>query len=342
MSWKPIVTAAVALVVALSIVVFAAMTERGVHNEYNRTVGLDMLERVIWLAGGVDQIAACRCIATKEIRLEQNNGLGTVASLYDRGRPGPRPGAILIHGNTWMGRNLATYRVLASRLAERGWIVLTYDQLGFGESDDPFSLGPAGVREAWDRAQMAEAALEYLLENTAVDRTDVTIIGHSGGSITALKIGLTAKEIGRIVLIAPPRRIARDNEVDQRREYFRRRFRETRRFVYGKPVPAWFSSDMTEKGGPWYLDDYVGPITAPGHKPVMFVVGQREKERHKESLEQIYETLAHPKRFVRLHNSDHYGNVAQSLGWVLYDTAVMAQLVGEIEAWRESRGLDRR
>jgi pimeloyl-ACP methyl ester carboxylesterase len=242
---------------------------------------------------------------------------------------------VLVHGNTALGQKFAMYKVLASKLAEFGYVVLTYDQLGFGLSDNPFILGPSGAFEAYDRIQMANAAVQHLIGIEHVDKSNLTIIGHSGGAITALKAGLIMNEIRNIILIGPPRRIRERSKMAHHKAYHSERFRRTHRFVYGTPIPEWFTQDMTYKAGPWALEDYAEPFLMRGHKPLMLIDGEREKDKNKMYLERFYSALAEPKKFVRLRRSDHYCNTAQSRGLVFYDKGVMNELVDHIINWIE-------
>jgi pimeloyl-ACP methyl ester carboxylesterase len=150
-------------------------------------------------------IGVCRCRPHQNFRLRLPEGFETAASIYDRGDPSPRPGIVFLHGNTWLGRNLSTYRLLASLLADEGFIVLTFDELGFGESDDPFGRGPEAVAAAYNRAAAASTAIDYLIQNTSVDRRRISVFGHSAGVDFAIATGLIRQDIASIVImVAPP------------------------------------------------------------------------------------------------------------------------------------------
>ncbi len=70
------------------------------------------------------------------------------------------------------------YQLLAGNLAQRGYLVLTIDFAGFGESEDPFRReGEA----SFDFAGDVYAALHYMETLRNLDLSQISIIGHSMG-----------------------------------------------------------------------------------------------------------------------------------------------------------------
>ncbi len=268
-------------------------------------------------------------------------GFETRVSIYDRGGAGQRPGLVLLHGNTWLGRNLSTYRLLASRLAEEGYIVLTFDYVGKGQSDDPFGLGPSGVLAAFDFPAQTTAAIDYLVKNTPVDLKDISIFGHSGGTEMAEFVGLTSEMISRVVLMVSPPPPPPDptqeatSEPEEPPVAWGNRFGNTYRFVYRKSVPDWFQWRMTGVDDrDW---DRIEELKRTlGHKPLLVVLGERDAPRGHDKVRRRFGEWAEPKKLVVIEGSDHYANSGQALGLVFYDRAVARQLVGEVVSWLES------
>ena len=161
----------------------------------------------------------------------------------------------------------------------------------------------------------------------------MSVIGHSRGARTALKIGSKINEIKKIILLGPPRRVRERSKNRKDVKYFSERFRKTHQFVYGEPIPDWFTHQWETKAGPRALEDYMEPFLKEGHKPLMLVDGELEDKRDKMYLEELYSSIKEPKRFVRLSKSDHYHNTAQTLGIILYDKEVITQLTNEIVFW---------
>jgi acetyl esterase/lipase len=213
------------------------MRERGANFEYDKTVGPKRVLHMVVKQPGILRVGVCRCAPDKDVRLQLHEGFGTAVSIYDRGGLGPRSGIIFIHGNTWLARNLSTYRFLASLLADKGFIVLTFDHAGFGEFDDPFGRGPAAVAAAYNWMEAANVAVDYLIKNTPVDPRRISIFGHSGGVDLAIAFGLSSREIASIVImIALPGGSGTPGTQqykEDRSKYFSRRFEDTYRFIYG-------------------------------------------------------------------------------------------------------------
>jgi pimeloyl-ACP methyl ester carboxylesterase len=326
-----------------AVVVIMGILERGVRDPYNRTVGPHRILAVTIVKAGLTNVSICHCSSDREVELRDEHGLTTAASIYGLGKSEQRPGIVLLHGNTALGRNQSTYKVLASKLADSGYVVLTLDLPGFGESDDPFALRRG---EAIDETKMVRAAIRYLTTTTNVDKENLSIIGHSRGRAAALKVAVNASDIRNIIIMG----VSSHWVTGKTDEGPDRRAQKTYQFVYGHPMPGWVTADIWNKHRVQAdIGDYAEYFGRQGHKPIMIIVGERERMRTTEMLlgkepseltdkayeylEQTYAALAKPKHFVVIRRSDHYFNSAQSLGLTVYDKSVMAQLISEITAW---------
>ncbi|MGH8568744.1 MAG: alpha/beta hydrolase, partial [Gammaproteobacteria bacterium] len=131
------------------------------HEPLARALGgpAERLRRLLGKTSAWD-LGACLCGAAQEVTVVRDDGLKLAASIYTEDAGERRPAIVLLHGNTHRGRRLALYKVLASRLAERGYVVLTLDRAGFGESEDPFTTTAPG--EPPDPSADVSAALTYL------------------------------------------------------------------------------------------------------------------------------------------------------------------------------------
>ncbi|MEM8932942.1 MAG: alpha/beta fold hydrolase [Acidobacteriota bacterium] len=323
-------------IVLVAIVALRTAVRTEPRDPYDRTIGKGRVETVIDRAG--TSTRACRCMPDRSVAIDYA-GFTTHGDLYgtDRLADGDRPKAsvLLIHGNTARGRRLATYRALASRLAARGAVVFAYDQLGFGDSDDPFGRGPEAARLAYDRTALAVAALARFGDETALDPERITVVGHSGGALPALRLALDHPDVGSAVLIGPPRRVEeRSNEpVDV--AYFAERFRATYRWVYERELPDWLLPEHLGAEGPYSLEEHLVWPTAPGlgeagHVPLLFVDGGREDADELAYMEAFLDRIAEPRSLLRQERSDHYLNTSESLGWVVYDAAVVDELADAI------------
>jgi pimeloyl-ACP methyl ester carboxylesterase len=330
--------------VAVTLVVVGSR-ERGAAFRYDATTGPYKARAQLSLRRPLD-IGICRCAPVKDVRLRLPEGFETVASLYDHGGPGRRPGIVFVHGNTWLGRNLSTYRLLASVLAENGFIVLTFDLLGSGESDDPYGRGPEAVAAASGFGAVT-AAIDYLIKNTLVEPDRIAIFGHSGGVEPAIAIGFARPEIaGIVVMVAPPpvrgetpgteesKTPGTEAYKKQRGEYFSQRFVETYRFIYGRELPDWYSwkltkmEDVTAK-----FQEADNVLKKPGHKPILLLLGEQDQPSGHAFVLNDFELWAEPKDIVRLRRANHYLNAGQSLGFVFYDRPVAQQVREDLVPW---------
>ena len=331
---------------------FLVREEWGYRDLHNRTIGPKKLRSVL-SRSSLEDLAFCRCAPDEEIVLTRADGLSTRASLYYGEGTDTRPGPAVVihHGNTVLGRALPTYRVLARHLADAGYSVLIYDRLGFGESDSPIRDNPAETVEAYDQRPMAQAAFDHLSGLGRVDPERISLVTHSAGMMSGVKLAQDRDGVRGIALIGPPRRVREEagegaasqgvegpseEEQAEREAYWLKRFNDSYRFVYGRPAPEWFDTAMTEKSGPWALEDYQAFFRDQGRTAVMLVDGERESAEDRAYLEGFFADLRDPKRFVRLKNSDHYHNTAQLLGIAVYDQAVMAQLTDALTDFFES------
>lgn len=306
--------------------VVLAKTERGVQDFFNPTIGLRKIHSNVLSTAALSDIRICDCEPQHMDHVVFEAGFETTFSIYDHDWPGPRPGVVLVHGNVWMGQNLSTYRLAAHFLAKKGFIVLTYDKVGFGKSDDPYGLGPDSVADAYDHVSQVEQAVDYLIENTDVDPNNITVLGHSGGVTETLVYGQQSDRVANVVVWVAPFAPTSEDEVKANLKYLGKKARATYEIVYGKRVPEWFKWELTglvndEKYDAW---EY---FRQPDHKPLILVLGENDNPAAHHDVYQIFDSLSEPKELVYVHRSDHYLNSAQSLHWVFYDRRMVDQLV---------------
>ena len=108
-----------------------------------------------------------------------DDGVGIATTLYLPDTPGPRPAVMLFHG---IGGNRQSIDAVASRFADHGYIALTSDFRGHGQSGGLFTaLGP---RELLDVARLRES---WLPTHAPVDGDKVGAWGISLGGGAALR-----------------------------------------------------------------------------------------------------------------------------------------------------------
>ncbi len=263
-------------------------------------------------------------IIADDIRFPSGN-LRIAGTLYT---PSPltglHPAVVISHGGTRRGRRLALYTVVARKLAERGYIVLTIDFRGFGDSGRPRRFDTTSDLDII-------AAVDYLAANQRVDPARISAIGHSFGAGVAVAASLRDRRIARAVSISPGRNTAK------------------RFFGPGAPDPNYPSRRMSRDMGvdppipralfDPHLKDYVAEaiLDYPIHPPVLLVDGQKESAADLAFLRDVAARMTEPKSYVTIPGADHYFGTRQdqdgSTLTTAYDARVMDQLVEALDTW---------
>lgn len=92
------------------------------------------------------------------------------------------------------------YYVLADHLSRNGFAVLRVDDRGAGKS----TAGDIANVTSEGLSKDMEAALDYLLTRSDIDKKRVALIGHSEGGIIAPMLGARRKEVAALILWAAP------------------------------------------------------------------------------------------------------------------------------------------
>jgi len=154
-------------------------------------------------------------IARRDLVIDLGEGLTTDAQLtFPAVGDGPFPGVLLIHGsgNTDMDQYLPPQlsgteegsRILfqiAEYLSERGFAVLRYNKRSVGLNGTILYSDVFYNMTVHDLIRDAGKALEVLMQQSEVDASDITIIGHSEGTAIAPRIAITNPSIRNIVLM---------------------------------------------------------------------------------------------------------------------------------------------
>ncbi len=279
------------------------------------------------------------CTADQDLCLIRQDGIRLAASVYRPGMEGLRPAVLLLHGSTEMGRQLALYRLLGRRLAQRGYVVLSPDFAGFGDSQDPFEADdPAAV----DADRDVCTALDWLRSREDVDQRRIFLLAHSGGSMFAMNAARRKTGLQALAVIGPPRNVIQRLSGRDQVEYFFQRTRDQWRHLHQRDFPAWYTLEH------WYAEvmaagaatTLLGDITrhlpffsGPDHPPLLLIDGSREWEADLHYLDIYAQVMSEPKGHLRLVNGDHFANTFNWFGLVLYDAKVMAQLLDGIDGW---------
>jgi len=113
------------------------------------------------------------------------------------GMPHTLPGVVILQGSGANGRN--EYRFFADRFARAGFVVMTFDKRGHGESE-----GDYGAATYEDLARDAAAALARLREEPQVVRSRVGLWGLSQGALLAPMVAARAESLAFVVAVSAP------------------------------------------------------------------------------------------------------------------------------------------
>lgn len=246
--------------------------------------------------------------ATSSARLQAASNPGGDTDLtisFDVWQPSvlPAPTALLLHGSSPRGRQLGLNLMMAERLREHGWIVLTPDARGFGDSDKPLDVDdPLQWRSHEDIMRL----LDYAKHHPHGDGT-VVAIGHSLGASHLVETLSFAPEFDAVVLIGPS--TARYD--DSATLWKRLRFSADRRL--GRAVSADIlqvrnaREDLIRNAEAWVAGDRLYTM--------LLMNGSREDGRATEAPRHVADILGHTASHVMVETSHHYCGVYQ-LPWI--------------------------
>ncbi len=267
-------------------------------------------------------------VQTTEVEFLSGN-LQLRGSLYTPTKSfGLYPAIVICHGGTKLGRRLALFTVMARTLAERGYVVLTFDFRGFGESEDPRKFE---TFSDLDFVQDVSSALNYLSRVKQVDPSKLYIIGHSFGAGVGVMAGIRDIRIKKVVSISPGR--------GTRERFFGENASEPDypniRMSYDMKIHPPIPKDIFNP----HLKDYVAEaiLNFPVHPPVLLIDGGQESKEDLAFLRDVYEQMSEPKDYVTIQSADHYfgtdRNQDGSSENIPYDKSVMTELVDVIDHW---------
>lgn len=132
------------------------------------------------------------------LTLSTSDGFELAATLYKPLRPSP-PALILVH---MLGSKRAAWDYLARRAQQLGFMALTFDMRGHGESAAKGSYKNFTTQDWAGVLNDIDAAKKSLLENGA-DPQDIMLVGASIGANLALAYAVDHNDIPAVVMVSP-------------------------------------------------------------------------------------------------------------------------------------------
>ncbi len=124
-----------------------------------------------------------------------SGNLSLAGTLILPGGPRRHPAVFLFHGSGRQGRDLSTARWFA----ERGFVALTYDKRGVGESTGDFRTGPF-----MDLCDDGLAAVQYLKSRREVDPRHIGVWGLSQGGWLGPLAASRSADISFVIAVSGP------------------------------------------------------------------------------------------------------------------------------------------
>ena len=154
-------------------------------------------------------------ISRRDLVIDLGDGLTTDAQLtFPSVGKGPFPSVLLIHGSgsidmdeyipalvTSTGKPSRPFLQIAEYLSERGFAVLRYNKRGVGLNSTLLNQEVYMNSMFEILKQDAETALDLLMEQSEVDPNDITLIGHSEGTMIVPRIAAGNSKVKKIVLL---------------------------------------------------------------------------------------------------------------------------------------------
>src|SRR5579872_3211977 len=161
-------------------------------------------------------LASAQAPSPKDVDLAAPDGTKLRATFFAAGKPGP--GVLLLH---MCNTTRKSWEPVAAALSKQGINALTIDNRGFGESGGPrFDLTKPEVfkelNEHWPGD--FDAAFDFLISQTGVDKTRIAAGGGSCGVDNAVKLAERHPEIKTLVLLAGTTGVPGYNFISHRPE----------------------------------------------------------------------------------------------------------------------------
>jgi len=154
-------------------------------------------------------------ILRRDLVIDLGDGVTTDAQLtYPAVGDGPFPGVLLIHGSgsidmdeyipsfvTGTGEPSRPFLQIAEYLSERGFVVLRYNKRGVGLNSTLVNQEVYMNATFQILKEDAETALSVLMEQSEVDTNDITLLGHSEGTMIVPRIAVENPNVKKVALL---------------------------------------------------------------------------------------------------------------------------------------------
>ena len=154
-----------------------------------------------------------KSVSVKRVKLEVD-GLRLAAEVYLPSGKGTHPALCICHGVPAKRTPDSTdrgYPLLAERFCGEGFVVFIFNFRGTGESEGNFDM------LGWTRD--LEAAINYLFQLDAVDKSRLSLMGFSGGAMASVYCAANNKRVSSVVACACPAKFFDISEFSRIEEF---------------------------------------------------------------------------------------------------------------------------
>ena len=262
-------------------------------------------QRELGIISKWDKVKKIRIPFDTTITIPKNakDDLKIAASLKIPQEQGRLPAVLLLHGSSPFGRKNALIHLLAYRLFNTGWIVLSPDARGFGESNDPLDIDNPS---SWNVENDVRRCIDYLFKQPKTDTNKIFVIGHSMGAGHALEGSLDDPRVRALILIGPPRYMGR----------FEASLWKRSRFSADREISKPIKKEITElRILKTDISNYAkGPLKIFGHKPLLLFDGDFEGDENLSFLATVASEISPPFIYHTLKDTGHYCGVYNLFG----------------------------
>ena len=233
-------------------------------------------------------------------------------------------GILLCHGVLPKGKDTALYVELARQLARRGYLVMTFDFRGFGESA---KVANFRVPRDLNFPAEAEAAVSFMLEKLPVREEGYTIAGHSMGANIAFAVGAQDKRVKNIITISAGNFRTYPAHLAPRHSSFTRRLER----CIGASISPDESLRIKEGAD---LFQYL-PLSEP--KNVLVALAECDAGNIIDYNNRFFEELNGEKDLLMIHNSNHNFGFDMNDANELIDPLPVRHLASGIHRWLSAK-----
>jgi pimeloyl-ACP methyl ester carboxylesterase len=214
----------------------------------------------------------------------------------------PAPIVLLLHGSSPRGRTLGFNVLLAERLRDAGWLVLTPDARGFGDTGPPQDQNDPG---AWFVTRDLQRLVTYAVQHP-LGNGKVVAVGHSLGGSHLLTLDAAANHLAAIALIGPGRHSSEEVPSWWQRV----------RFSSDRVIPGVLPPEVTATESQRHdiLKIPADTLATVFNRPVLLMDGEREGERLIAVLREAAAQLGPAAIHLTIPGSHHYCGAYQ-LPW---------------------------